>query len=187
MPDIHIAVTRHVKPGLEDRFDELLRSFVKETMTAQGVTGVHLLRPPTGSESREFGILRSFDDESSAEQFYGSARFQAWTEQVADLVEGQPLRRRLSGLEAFFRRGSTIASSKMENGGRHVPGSLSVGPVVVQPAPECVARSWLHRDVDRRERQRRRHADLDRDANADACLSWMASSIAATLTTKAAP
>lgn len=103
MPNVHIAITRRVKPGLEDQFERELRKFVRESLDQDSVSGVHLIRPPESSDSREFGILRSFDDEAAAEQFYESTLFQAWSTQVANLVEGAPTRRRLSGLEAFFR------------------------------------------------------------------------------------
>lgn len=39
------------------------------------------------------------------ESFYASDMFKDWQVEVADLVEGEPLHRRLHGLEAFFRSG----------------------------------------------------------------------------------
>lgn len=103
MSNIHIAITRRVKPGLEDEFNAKLHAFVRESMGSDGVAGVHILRPPQGSESREFGILRSFTNEAAAERFYASELFSQWSGDVAVFVEGEPIRRRLTGLEAFFR------------------------------------------------------------------------------------
>jgi uncharacterized protein len=99
---IHIAITRKVKPGMEQAFEQALRDFVRESLHLPGTTGVHLVSPADG-ESREFGILRSFDSESARDHFYTSPFFIKWQEEIAPMVIGQPVRRELHGLEAFFR------------------------------------------------------------------------------------
>lgn len=103
MPEVHIAITRRVKTDCEQQFELLLHRFVKASMHCDGVTAVHILRPPPEAPSREVGILRSFASEAQADQFYASRLFSDWSRDVAALVEGEPTRRRLSGLEAFFR------------------------------------------------------------------------------------
>ncbi|MGE3181030.1 MAG: antibiotic biosynthesis monooxygenase [Phycisphaerae bacterium] len=105
MGDVHVAITRTVLPGAEEQFHEKLLQFVRRSMSAEGVTGVHILRPPPGSASREFGILRSFRDEAAAEAFYATELFAEWQREVEPLVAGNYTRRRLTGLEAFFRHG----------------------------------------------------------------------------------
>jgi antibiotic biosynthesis monooxygenase (ABM) superfamily enzyme len=67
------------------------------------VLGVHMLVPPIGSGDREHGILRTFASTTEREEFYGSPMFAAWEERVAPLVEGEPVYRDLTGLEAWFR------------------------------------------------------------------------------------
>jgi antibiotic biosynthesis monooxygenase (ABM) superfamily enzyme len=62
-----------------------------------------MLTPPPGSDSREFGILRTFADEQERDAFYGSAMFKAWEERARTLTEGEPVYRQLHGLEAWFR------------------------------------------------------------------------------------
>ena len=138
MPEIHVAVTRQVKPGLEDRFDELLRSFVHETMTTQGVTGVHILRPPTGSESREFGILRSFDDESSASSFtarrdskHGPSKLRTWSRGNPCVDDSRDWKRSSAKQPVHSHQDGRWLSS-------HSSASF-IGPVVVQRAAECAA------------------------------------------------
>ena len=103
MAEVHMAVTRKVKPGFEADFDVRLQEFAIASMHCEGMAGVHILRPPLESGSQEFGILRSFETEADAQGFYGSELFADWNQQIAGLVEGDPIRRRLSGLEAFFR------------------------------------------------------------------------------------
>lgn len=103
MPVVHYAITRKVLPGAEAEFDARLTEFVHATIAAKGVTGVHILRPPPDTDCREYGVLRSFESEQAAEAFYASEAFQQWLRNVDGLVDGAPIQRRLSGLEAFFR------------------------------------------------------------------------------------
>ena len=103
MKSVHVAVTRQVKPGCEQAFEEALREFARESLREPGTTGIHLITPVPGTVGCEYGILRSFVNESASRQFYESDVFKNWQKQVADLVIGEPVRRRLNGLEAFFR------------------------------------------------------------------------------------
>lgn len=103
MDVVHFAVTRQVKPGCEQAFEKALREFARESLGAPGTTGVHLIAPVPGTKGCEYGILRSFQDEEASQRFYDSELFRNWQVQVADMVVGDPVRRRLHGLEAFFR------------------------------------------------------------------------------------
>jgi antibiotic biosynthesis monooxygenase (ABM) superfamily enzyme len=103
MKNVHVAVTQQVKPGCESAFEEALRKFARESLHIPGTTGVHLIEPVPGTDGCEYGILRSFENEDAGQRFYESDLFKRWQEQVAHLVVGEPVRRRLHGLEAFFR------------------------------------------------------------------------------------
>ena len=103
MDGVHIAVTRQVKPGCEQAFEEALREFARESLRELGTTGVHLISPVPGTEGCEYGILRSFESEAASRRFYESEVFKDWQERAAPMVVGAPVRRRLHGLEAFFR------------------------------------------------------------------------------------
>jgi len=100
---IHVAITRKVKPGCEEEFQRALREFFQTSLSHGGVLGVHMLVPPAGSGDRVHGILRTFASTAEREEFYGSSLFAAWEERVAPLVEGEPVYRDLTGLEAWFR------------------------------------------------------------------------------------
>jgi uncharacterized protein len=100
---IHIAITRRVRAGCEVEFQEALREFFQTSFAHSGVLGVNMLVPPPGSTSREFGILRTFRDESERDAFYDSPMFKAWEERARTLTEGEPVYRQLHGLEAWFR------------------------------------------------------------------------------------
>ena len=100
---IHVAITRRVRPGSEEEFQRALREFFQTSFRHEGVLGASLIVPPPGSDSREFGILRTFASEAERDAFYASPMFQAWERRARQLTEGEPVYRQLHGLEAWFR------------------------------------------------------------------------------------
>jgi antibiotic biosynthesis monooxygenase (ABM) superfamily enzyme len=100
---IHIAITRRVRPGCEAEFQQALREFMQTSFAHGGVLGASLLTPPPGSNTREYGILRTFASESERDAFYDSPTFRAWDERARTMTEGEPVYRQLHGLEAWFR------------------------------------------------------------------------------------
>jgi|ERR1051326_3122685 antibiotic biosynthesis monooxygenase (ABM) superfamily enzyme len=100
---IHIAITRRVRPGCEAEFQQALREFFQTSFAHGGVLGASMLTPPPGSDSREYGILRTFASEAKRDAFYASPMFKAWEERARRLTEGEPVYRQLHGLEAWFR------------------------------------------------------------------------------------
>ena len=100
---IHVAITRRVLPGREEEFREGLREFFQSSFDHGSVMGAGMITPPPGSDSREFGILRSFTNEAARDAFYQTPMFKAWDERARSLTEGEPEYRQLSGLEAWFR------------------------------------------------------------------------------------
>lgn len=106
---IHIAITRRVRPGCEAEFQAALREFFQTSFAHGGVLGATMLVPPPGSDSREFGILRTFADEKERDDFYASPVFKAWEKKCKPLVEsGSWTHRELHGLEAWFRSSGDV-------------------------------------------------------------------------------
>jgi antibiotic biosynthesis monooxygenase (ABM) superfamily enzyme len=103
---IHIAITRRVKPGCESDFQHALREFIQASFAQTGVLGAGMFVPLPGSDTREYGILRTFHNERERDSFYASPLFKAWEERVKPLIEGEPIYRKLHGLEAWFRNPS---------------------------------------------------------------------------------
>jgi uncharacterized protein len=99
---IHVAITRIVKPGCEEAFEKAIRTFFADSLRETGTLGAQLLLPLPGSESRTYGILRSFASVPDRDAFYQSESFRQWDEAVKPLVEENYSRRDLTGLEAFF-------------------------------------------------------------------------------------
>jgi uncharacterized protein len=99
---VHCAITRVARQGKEQEFEAAILRFIGRSMSHDGTLGAHLLRPTAGSRPREYGILRSFYSEQDMEDFYASDLFKQWEDEVKDLMEGEPVARRLHGFEAFF-------------------------------------------------------------------------------------
>jgi antibiotic biosynthesis monooxygenase (ABM) superfamily enzyme len=99
---VTVAVIRVVKPGCEEAFERALHDFVQDSLHLAGQLGVHILRPAPGSGSREYGILRRFENAEARDAFYRLPLFEEWKQKVAGLVEGEPRYEGLSGLETWF-------------------------------------------------------------------------------------
>jgi uncharacterized protein len=99
---VTMAVIRVVKPGCEEAFEKALHDFVQESLHLPGQLGVHILRPPPGSGSREYGIMRHFENAEARDEFYRSPPFAEWKQRVVGLVEGEPIYEPVSGLETWF-------------------------------------------------------------------------------------
>ena len=105
---IHIAITRRVKPGCEAEFQQALREFFQISFAHSGVLGATMMVPPPGSDSREFGMLRTFANERELDDFYASPIFKTWEARCEPLTESNSWTRRpLHGLEAWFRSPQT--------------------------------------------------------------------------------
>ena len=104
---IHIAITRRVRPGHEAEFQQALREFLQTSFAHGGVQGASMLTPPPGSDTREYGILRTFANEAERDAFYESQMFKTWEARARTLTEGEPVYRQLHGLEAWFRSSQT--------------------------------------------------------------------------------
>ena len=100
---VHIAITRRIKPGREAEFEAALRDFFQSSFANTGVYGAGMLVPAPGSNSSEFGILRTFASERERDDFYASPLFKVFDARVQPLTEGETERHQLTGLEAWFR------------------------------------------------------------------------------------
>jgi antibiotic biosynthesis monooxygenase (ABM) superfamily enzyme len=107
MDQVHFAITRRIRPGMEAEFEAALREFARQSLHVDGTTGVHLIGP--GPDGQDYGILRSFESVAASEAFYASEQFRNWEQQVAHMVEGPSEQTRLHGLEAFFRDTGRLA------------------------------------------------------------------------------
>lgn len=104
---VHVAILRKVRTGREAEFESKLSVFFEGAAHQDGVSGAYLIRPLSGSGSREYGVLRTFESEADMRHFYNSATYTRWQDDVRSLVEGEPQKQQLHGLESFFRGSGT--------------------------------------------------------------------------------
>ncbi len=100
---IHLAITRRVRKEHAREFEAALADFASRSLAGPGARGVQLLYPPPGSDTCEYGLLRSFASAADRDSFYHSALYKEWLARIEPLIEGPPTYRELSGLEAWFR------------------------------------------------------------------------------------
>jgi antibiotic biosynthesis monooxygenase (ABM) superfamily enzyme len=100
---IHLAITRRVRKEHARDFEAALAEFASRSLAGAGARGVQLLYPPSGSDTCEYGILRSFASAAERDAFYDSALFKEWLARIEPMIEGTPTYRELNGLEAWFR------------------------------------------------------------------------------------
>ncbi|HSI64431.1 MAG TPA: antibiotic biosynthesis monooxygenase, partial [Candidatus Saccharimonadia bacterium] len=100
---VHVAITRRVREEHVSAFEKALAEFARDSLAAPGTRGVQFIYPAPGSGSLEYGILRTFSDQTAREAFYESPLYLQWQERVRHMVEGDPTCRDLHGLEAWFR------------------------------------------------------------------------------------
>jgi antibiotic biosynthesis monooxygenase (ABM) superfamily enzyme len=100
---IHVAVTRRVKKSHIAEFERALAEFASQSLAEPGARGVHCLHPPPGSESMEYGIMRSFASNADRDTFYQTPLYREWLVRIEPMVEGEATYRQLEGLEAWFR------------------------------------------------------------------------------------
>ena len=99
---ITVCITRTVKPGCEEVFEQALRAFVQRSLAQPGQMGVHIIRPAPGSGSREYGIIRKFANRESLEAFRTSPEYQEWNRVAPELTEVDVHTEELAGLESWF-------------------------------------------------------------------------------------
>lgn len=99
---VTVQTIRVVRRGCEAAFEAALHEFIAGSISAPGQHGVHVFRPAPGSGSREYSILRRFENTQQRDEFFASQEFADWQQSIAPLVEGEPQRETLCGLETWF-------------------------------------------------------------------------------------
>ena len=75
----HIAITQMVRSDCIALFETALEEFARRSLEEHGALDVYCLRPPAGSDSKKYGILRSFANEADRCAFYQSALYREWS------------------------------------------------------------------------------------------------------------
>ncbi|HUR35876.1 MAG TPA: hypothetical protein VM032_18860 [Vicinamibacterales bacterium] len=96
------VVTRRVRPGMEEKYEDWLRRQFAEAETLPGFMGVDIERPAPDARIREYTSVIRFDTVKSLRAFEHSDMRHRYLSEVVDLIEGDVTLHRLSGLEFWF-------------------------------------------------------------------------------------
>jgi len=105
---INVATIHTVKLGREQGFEKAVLNYFGNSFRESATKGALLIRPLPGSDSRTYGILRSFANQQDREAFYKSDSFIQLQQDLKPYVEEDYSRRELHGLEAFFYDPSAV-------------------------------------------------------------------------------
>jgi heme-degrading monooxygenase HmoA len=166
---IHIAINRTVKPGREDDFEKAILTFFADAQENETTLGAQLLRPLPGSDSRTYGIMRSFKSEHDRDQFYASERFKKMGASSGTTRGKRLFAQGTERIGGFFHRSFTHdAATLVEDGRSHLAGRLA-DRVCCNVSGRSLAAFRLAVLVSRGHRNigRRGHFDLGGNAVAD--------------------
>jgi antibiotic biosynthesis monooxygenase (ABM) superfamily enzyme len=122
-PPVTVSVARRVRPGREADFERSLEGIIPTFMTFPGQLGVHVFRPSAPGEN-EYVVIFKFDHVSNLRRWEESDERNAWYAAIGPLVEGEPRRRVVTGLETWFT----------------LPGQRTITP---PPRHKMVVITWL--------------------------------------------
>ena len=98
---VTVVVTRRVRRGCEARYEAWLDRLVTEASALPGFLGMRLLRPEPGAKPVYASIFR-FATASDLQRFEASDLRRNALADVVELVAGDPVWHRLTGLEMWF-------------------------------------------------------------------------------------
>ena len=99
----HIAITQMVRSDYIALFETALDEFARRSLAEHGTLDMYCLRPPPGSDSQKYGIVRSFASEADRSAFYRSRLYKEWLVRIEPMIESPATSRELNGMEAWFR------------------------------------------------------------------------------------
>ena len=100
-PPVTVSITRRVRPGRETDFERSLEDILPTASRFPGQMGVNVFRPSAAGEN-EYVVIFKFDHVSNLQRWEESEERHRWHERIEPLVEGEPRRRVVTGLETWF-------------------------------------------------------------------------------------
>ena len=100
-PLVTVAVLRHVKPGCETDFEEVISGITKAAMTFEGHLGVNIFRP-INPDNPEYLIVFKFNHISNLRRWEESDIRRKWVARAENLTLGSPQIQTFTGLETWF-------------------------------------------------------------------------------------
>jgi uncharacterized protein len=95
-----VAISRQVKPGYEQEFEEAVRAVILAAENFPGYVGAEVLYPKT--KHGEWALILRFDTPLHLQEWETSPVCQRWIARADALSLGAPKVMRVNGLEAWF-------------------------------------------------------------------------------------
>ena len=98
---ITVSISRRVKPGYEAQYELWISGVIAAASTYSGHLGTNVLRPGPAT-NHEYVLIYRFDNYSNCQIWEKSSLRQSWLAKLSDMVEGDPITHRGTGLEFWF-------------------------------------------------------------------------------------
>lgn len=98
---VTVDVSRRVKPGCEETFEEFISGITAAAMTFEGHLGVNIFRP-FDPANPQYRIIFKFDRMSNLRRWEESEVRREWLARAESLTLGSPVTQILTGLETWF-------------------------------------------------------------------------------------
>ena len=100
-PPVTVSMARRVRPGREGDFERSLEDILPTARAFPGHMGVNVFRPSAPGDN-EYVVIFKFDHVSNLRRWDESEERTRWSERIEPLVEGEPRRQVVTGLETWF-------------------------------------------------------------------------------------
>ena len=97
---VTVIITRAVRPGNEQEFEEAVKAWIPNALTFTGYLGVHMLRPPPGS--REYGAVLKFRTQMDWDAFRRAPQYLQFLARIRPHLEDEPRVETVYGLESWL-------------------------------------------------------------------------------------
>jgi antibiotic biosynthesis monooxygenase (ABM) superfamily enzyme len=97
---VTIIITRVVRAGSEDAFEDALKAYIPRSLAFPGHLGVHMLRPPPGGH--EFGAVMKFRSLHDWLAYQQWPEYHTFLSAIGPYLEAEPRLETISGLESWF-------------------------------------------------------------------------------------
>ena len=97
---VTVLVQRRIKPGSEQRFEQLMKEFTDESIRQPGRLGINLIR--AASDPSSYTVLDRFATEADRRKFTDSPAYATWMKRLDDVSEVTPVIEEHEGLALWF-------------------------------------------------------------------------------------
>jgi antibiotic biosynthesis monooxygenase (ABM) superfamily enzyme len=98
---VTVSIARKVKIGFEKKYELWEKAVIKEVANFPGYIGTNFLRPNSATENKYIIIYR-FDSYLNARKWEDSLERKKWLSDVEPFLDGEPIKQKVTGLEAWF-------------------------------------------------------------------------------------